>query len=458
VTDERERPLVGPADIPVVRPLEGPGGPATSSSISSAGSFSHGGAASQSVRGEPPHVGRGFIGLYVLAYTGTSLLFLAPLLVSLALKVNDLVGIGAAPGQLALVTSVGALLSMVANPFFGRLSDRTSSRWGTRRPWMVAGLAAGSLGISAVALAPNITVVLLGWCTAQVFFNALLAALAAVMPDHVSGAQRGSVSGLLAVCQPVASVVGTFLVQLFDQNVLTMLLVPCAVGAFLVLLFVARLADRRLNPGKAPRWSIREFLGTFYVNPRGSPDFAWAFASRFLLVTGYAFLVTYQAYYLLAQVGILKDDVAHTIFLGTAIQSVVLVVTALVTGKLSDHVGRRKIFVAGAAAVYGLALLVVAGAHDVHGYLIGMALGGLGFGMYMAVDVALVVDVLPDPDQAGKHLGVLNIAGALPFSIAPAIAPVILHVGGGSYGVLFAVAGGCAIAGSAAVLPIKAVR
>jgi MFS family permease len=410
------------------------------------------------VPAEPPRVSWGFIGLYVLAYTGTSLLFLAPLLVSLALKVNDLVGIGAAPGRLALVTSVGALLSMVANPFFGRLSDRTSSRWGMRRPWMVAGLAAGSLGISAVALAPNITVVLLGWCIAQVFFNALLASLAPVMPDQVPTAQRGVVSGLLAVCLPVASVVGTFLVQLFDQNVLTMLLVPCAVGGFLVLLFVARLTDRRLDPGRAPRWSIREFLGMFYVNPRGSPDFAWAFASRFLLVTGYAFLVTYQAYYLLAQVGIGKDDVPHTIFVGTATQSVALIATALVTGKLSDHFGRRKIFVVAAAVVYGLALFVVAGAHDVQGYLIGMALGGLGFGMYMAVDVALVVDVLPDPDQAAKDLGVLNIAGALPFSLAPAIAPVILHLGGGSYGFLFTVAGGCAIAGAAAVLPIKAVR
>ena len=237
-----------------------------------------------------------------------------------------------------------------------------------------------------------------------------------------------------------------------------MLLVPCAVGGFMVLLFVVRLTDRRLDPGQAPQWSIREFLGTLYVNPRDSPDFAWAFASRFLLVTGYAFLVTYQAYYLLAQVGIRKDDVAHTIFVGTALQSAALVVTALVTGKLSDHFGRRKIFVGAAAVVYGLALFVVAGAPDVQGYVIGMAVGGLGFGVYMAVDVALVVDVLPDRDQAGKDLGVLNIAGALPFSLAPAIAPLILHLGGGSYGVLFTVAGGCAIAGAAAVLPIKAVR
>src|SRR4051812_17752803 len=177
---------------------------------------------------------------------GTCLVFLAPLLVTLALKVNSLVGIANAPANLAVVAGVGAFLAMLANPFFGRLSDRTSSPWGMRRPWMVVGLVAGSLGILTVALAPNITVVLLGWCAAQVFFNALLAALAAVMPDQVPTAQRGMVSGILAICLPVASVVGTFLVQTFDRNVLTMLLVPCAVGGFFVLLFVARLDDRRL--------------------------------------------------------------------------------------------------------------------------------------------------------------------------------------------------------------------
>jgi MFS family permease len=87
-----------------------------------------------------------------------------------------------------------------------------------------------------------------------------------------------------------------------------------------------------------------------------------------------------------------------------------------------------------------------------------MAVGGVGFGMYMAVDLALVVDVLPDADQAAKDLGVLNIAGALPFTLAPAIAPAILAVGGDSYRVLFGVAAACAVAGAAAILPVKGVR
>ena len=163
-------------------------------------------------------VGWGFISLYTLAYMSTCLVFLAPVLVTLALKVNSLVGIAKAPNSLALVTSVGALLSIVGNPFFGRMSDRTSSSFGMRRPWMLIGLVGGSVGILIVALAPNIGVVLLGWCIAQLMFNALLASLVAVLPDQVPVAQRGAVSGVLGICLPLASVSGTFIVQLFAGN------------------------------------------------------------------------------------------------------------------------------------------------------------------------------------------------------------------------------------------------
>ena len=146
------------------------------------------------------------------------------------------------------------------------------------------------------------------------------------------------------------------------------------------------------------------------------------------------------------------------IFLGTLVQSAVLVGASLLGGRLSDWTGRRKIFVVVASVVYGVSMFVIAAASSFNGFLVGMAIGGLGFGMYMAVDLALVVDVLPDPDSAAKDLGVLNIAGALPSSIAPAVAPLILAVGGGSYGVLYAVAGVCALAAAATIVPVKQVR
>ena len=88
-----------------------------------------------------------------------------------------------------------------------------------------------------------------------------------------------------------------------------------------------------------------------------------------------------------------------------------------------------------------------------------MAIGGLGFDLYAAVDLALVADVLPDPSSAAKDLGVMmNIAGALPSSIAPALAPPILAIGGGSYGMLYAIAGVCAVVGAGAILRVHHVR
>jgi MFS family permease len=352
----------------------------------------------------------------------------------------------------------GSLLSMFANPFFGKMSDRTSSRFGMRRPWMVIGLLGGSFGLLVVAVAPTIPVVLVGWCIAQLFFSALQAALVAVLPDQVPVDQRGTVSGVLGICLPIAAVSGTFLVQLFTGNQLAMFLAPCAIGGFFILLFATKLKDRQLSSGAKPAWSVREFLITFYVSPRKSPDFAWAFTSRFMFMLAYAFLVTYQAYYLLDKIGSAEADVPRQIFLSTLAHSLAVVTASLIGGKLSDRTGRRKVFVLTASIVFGLSIFVIAGASSFAGFLVGMAISGLGFGMYMAVDLALVADVLPDKDNTAKDLGVFNIANALPFSLAPAVAPGVLALGHGSYGVLYAVAGTCAILGAGAILRVKSVR
>ena len=177
-----------------------------------------------------------------------------------------------------------------------------------------------------------------------------------------------------------------------------------------------------------------------------------------MLVMAYAFLVTYQAYYLIDRIGVREDDVAHQIYLGTLVQSVALVLASPLAGRLSDRLGRRKVFVAFAAVTYAVALVMIAIANGVGGYLVGMALSGVGFGMYMAVDLALVVDVLPGADSAAKDLGVLNIAGALPFALAPALAPVVLGLSDNSYSALYLVAGACALLGAVAIIPIRRVR
>ena len=194
------------------------------------------------------------------------------------------------------------------------------------------------------------------------------------------------------------------MVQLFTGNQLVMFLARCAIGGVCILLFAVTLHDRRLAKTDRPTWSLREFAGTFYVDPRQNPDFSWAFASRFLFVLAYAFLTTYQAFYLLEKIGSTEADVPQQIFLGTLVQSAVVVAASLIGGRLSDRTGRRKIFVLSAAIVYGLAMFLIAVASDFNGFLVGMAIGGLGFGVYTAVDLALVADVLQGKDHA-KDLG-----------------------------------------------------
>lgn len=141
-------------------------------------------------------------------------------------------------------------------------------------------------------------------------------------------------------------------------------------------------------------------------------------------------------------------------------QSLSQTLCVLLDGKSGSDsaTGRRKLFVATAAVVYGIALLFVAAADRFGGFLIGMAIAGVGFGVYAAVGLALVADVLPDPDNAAEDRGVFNTASALPQSVAPAIAPAILAISGGSYSVLFAVAGGIAVLSAPAILPVRAIR
>lgn len=403
-------------------------------------------------------VGAGFIIAYALAYMGTWLALMSPVLVTLALKLNSLVGTSRGPGALGLVAGVGALLALVGNPLFGKMSDRTASRFGMRRPWMIIGLMGGAAGLLITARAPSVGVVLIGWCVAQLSFNALLAVQVAVLPDQVPTAQRGVISGVLGVCMPIALVTGSFVVQLVAPNQTAMFLLPVGVAAVFIVPFAFVLKDRRLDKSQRPPLSGREFASTFWVNPRQHPSFAWAWLGRFMFILAYAFLTTYQAFYLISHLHSKAADVPRQVFLGTLVQASLIVVASLIGGKLSDATGRRKIFVMIASVVYGTGLFVIASVTGFHGFLVGMAISGLGFGAYTAVDLALVADVLPNPKDAAKDLGVFNIASAAPQSLAPAIAPAILAIGHGSYSVLYAVAGAAAVVGALAILKVRGVR
>ena len=219
------------------------------------------------------------------------------------------------------------------------------------------------------------------------------------------------------------------------------------------------LPDRRLNVAQRPTVNVREFIESFWLDPRQHPSFFWAWLSRFLLVTGTAFLTTYQSYYLMDKLGYAVGEVPTLIFKGMLVQAIFIVIASLLSGRASDVSGRRKIFVLMSAAVYGLGLWTIAAAQAYPTFLVGMALTGIGQGVFFAVELALVTQILPDSARnAGKDLGMFNIANTLPQSVAPAIGPAILWLTDDSYTWLFIVAGTMAFLAAIAITPLRQVR
>jgi MFS family permease len=407
---------------------------------------------------EAAAVGWGFVAAYTACYTGLWMALLSPLLVGLTLRV-DAIDPTHAAGSLSLVTSVGALLALVANPFFGQLSDRTTSRFGMRRSWLIAGALGGLAGLAMVARAVSIPQLLVGWCVVQLAYNAQLAALVAVLSDQVPERQRGTVSGVTGISTPVGMVLGTFLVQQFADSTFIMFVLPGALAAASTLYFAWMLPDRKLTAVVRPRYAWRDFLGGFWLDPRRFPDFGWVWCSRFLFYGGAAVVLTYQALYVVAQLGCATSEVPHLILLSTLVQSGAQVVFSGVGGRWSDAIGRRKVFVAGAALIYALALLALAFAASRGWLLVGMALIGAGQGLYTGVDLALVTDILPQREShAARNLGIFNIAAVLPQFLMPALAPAVLDASNGSYTVLFMLCTGLVTLSAWAIRPVRGAR
>ena len=143
----------------------------------------------------------------------------------------------------------------------------------------------------------------------------------------------------------------------------------------------------------------------------------------------------------------------------TLVYTGALVVTAFVAGRLSDKLGRRKVFVWTSTAVFAAGTFALIHVHSVPAYYVLEFILGFAYGIYVGVDLALVVDVLPNPDDAGKDLGVFNIANALPQTAAPAIGRVILAATAGAdgadYTVWFTVCAIACLIGAAVIFPIK---
>jgi MFS family permease len=393
-------------------------------------------------RAEAPARSRYAVAAIPLALLGWSIALVPPLAVTIALRLRELDVDGAA-ANLGLVLGVGAFFSFVTNPLAGRLSDRTMSRFGMRKPWIFSGAVIGYAGIAVIAYAPNVPVVLLGWSVAQIGLNFSLAALIALLPDQVEHGRRGRVASFISLAQNVGGVGATFLVQLFPIGPLQSL-VPSLFGVVLMLAVVAPIRDKVRTEQPVDRLDVKTLFGSFVFNPRRYPDLGWAWLTRFFLNTTQFTATSYLTYFLIAEFGVSDDEAPTMVFQAVLVNAVGLLLVTPVLGWLSDKLGRRKPFVILSSLIATVGLTVIALSSTIPVMLLGQFILGAGVGAFFAVELALIADVLPSEQDAGKDLGVANLAQSLPQSLIPIAAPGViaafgypgLFLGGALFGIL----------------------
>ena len=398
---------------------------------------------------QPARVGARWIGLLSLANLGLWLGYFGPLQVLLPNQAEDLAGVDKTTA-LGLITGAGALVAVLVGPIAGALSDATTARSGRRHTWIVAGALLGFAGLALLSGQRTLLGLTLGWCVAQAGLNTLQAGLTAIVPDRTPVRQRGLVSGWVGLTQSIGVVVGVLLVTVVSGGYLLVGLLV----VLTVLPFVLATPDPAVPAAAVPRVTVRGLAAVFRFSPRAHPDFAWAWATRFLVQLGNAMATLYLLYFLRDRVH--HDSPEDGLLLLILLYTATTVLTVVIGGVISDRTGKRKPSVIISGYVMAAAAGLLALWPTWTGALIAAAVLGLGFGVYLSVDQALITQVLPTAEDRARDLGIINIANSAPQVLGPALAfPIVAYLGG--YPVLYLAVAAVTVLGSVLVTRIRSV-
>ncbi|GAA1503332.1 MFS family permease [Agromyces terreus] len=353
-----------------------------------------------------------------------------------------------------LISGVAAVATIIAYPLTGAASDRTASRFGRRRPWILIGalVFAGSLVV--LGLQTEIWAIGAAWVAASVGFCIMTAALTATISDQVPVGQRGFVSGWMSAPQAVGIIVGLLLVtELVTDRALGYLVLAIAL-VVLAVPFLLRF-DQPLAAAERTRVTAKGVIASLWISPRAHPDFGWTLLSRVLVSVGNALGTSLLLYFLMFGLG--DENAEDDLIILTLVYMVFVIAASLVGGRLSDRLGRRKAFVFAASALQAVAALLLALVPDLTVAIVAAGILGLGYGCFLSVDQALATQVLPDAASRGKDLGIMNIATAVPQAIGPLIGAAAVVVSG-SFMPVFMLSAVFAFLGAIAVSRVRSVR
>jgi len=368
-------------------------------------------------------------------------------------------GIGVPEVILGTMNSVGCVFALIANIVFGAMSDITRSRFGKRTPWIVCGGFITAAGYLLAANSAALAGIVAGWSIVQVGVNMMIAPAVAVLSDRIPESTRGTFSAFYGGAQIVGQSAGTFMGAQFIKHMGAGFLtgaVLFAITGIIAVLVWPRERSSKNDEVAAKTLSISDILRSFILPTRNCRDFYLALVGRLLLMVGWSMVATYQLYILQKYVGLSVDESGTVISTMSVISMIVLIVTSMISGPISDRLHRRKIIVAVGSVIIAIGIAIPIMMPTALGMMLYAGVAGTGYGIYIAVDQALNVDVLPSQEEAGKDLGILNLAN----TVGQVLAPVIVGgvVATSSYATIFPIAIVCVLVGAVVIMLIRKVK
>jgi MFS family permease len=361
---------------------------------------------------------------------------------------------GSKVASYAVITSVGAAAAVLSTVVAGALSDRTRSRFGRRNPWILGGALAASASLATSGLTSVFALQILCFALYQAGLSAMLSPLGALLPDRVPKTSLGRASALSGVGYLLGTALGGVAASAaINVPAVGIRLVPWTMlAAALLLFFLARDVSNAEEPREPldRRGLLRSFL------PSRDRDVLWAFTGRFCVILALFMVVFYQLYLLTDYLHLSSKRASEVIALGSVLLAVVALLATSVAGVLSDRLERRKPLVVAASVLIAASALPALVEPSVPSVLAFYVIGGFGYGMYLSVDQALMVEVLPTSGTEAKDLGFLSIANTAPLVLGPPLSALLVTLLG--YRALFAVTFLLALVGALCILMIRRVR
>jgi MFS family permease len=388
-----------------------------------------------------------YIVLLLVAMFGAYVALVAPIAISLSLRVQEL-----APKNVEVqgyIIGIAAIVTTITGPLLGLWSDRTRSRFGRRRPFALVGALVGMVGLAGLAAANGIPFLMIAWIITSIGWSLSMNSLLQSQADRLPESQYGKVAGLSGFVQMAAPVFGAGLAASFIGNNYLLFLVPGAVGLITMLCWVIFIPERDTRALElSDRMSVGAVVRSLVFNPATYPDFAWNWLARLLFMMGVTFTTTFTSLFYASRLSA-NGQVSSIGGVIVILSMVSLVATgggALVGGFLSDKLRRRRSFVLFAGIVYTIGALILAfGGSNFALLLTGSFVTGLALGVFSAVDQAIVLNVLPEKDtDAGRFLGINGYSTSIAQALAPILAAPLILIGATgdqkNYGVLFIIA------------------